>query len=57
MIPNLFEYVNFEEKESQLSLQNKAVTIFNNQNFIMYFPSEGNLLRLIIEFYCFDKIL
>ena len=30
LIPNIFEYVNLQEKEAQLSESNKYVTIFNN---------------------------
>ena len=35
-------------------MSNKVIQIFNNKNFILYFPSEGNLLRFYLNFYNFN---
>ena len=48
-IPNLFETVNFEEMEEAITEKNKKITIINNDSFILYFPSDGNLMKFIFS--------
>ena len=50
LIPNLFEAINFEEMEEGVTERNKNITVINNDSFILYFPSDGNLMKF--EIFC-----